>query len=56
MSTPPHDPLLNARRTGDTRHGFATQYHNVERCDAERPLSAEGLPWYVTYRVRVGVK
>jgi SAM-dependent methyltransferase len=24
---PPHDPLLNARRTGYTRRGFAEQYH-----------------------------
>jgi hypothetical protein len=23
---------------------------------AGRPLGAEGLPWYVSYRVRVGVK
>jgi len=23
---------------------------------AERALGAEGLPWYVSYRVRVGVK
>ena len=27
MSVPPHDPLLNARRTGYTRRGFGAQYH-----------------------------
>jgi len=27
MSLPPHDPLLNARRTGYTRRGFGAQYH-----------------------------
>src|SRR5258705_15246 len=27
MSLPPHDPLLNARRTGYTRSGFGARYH-----------------------------
>ncbi len=27
MSLPPHDPLLNARRTGYTRRGFGAEYH-----------------------------
>ena len=27
MSLPPHDPLLNARRTGYTRRGFGALYH-----------------------------
>jgi predicted O-methyltransferase YrrM len=27
MSLPPHDPLLNARRAGYTRSGFAARYH-----------------------------
>jgi SAM-dependent methyltransferase len=27
MSLPPHDPLLNVRRTGYTRSGFGARYH-----------------------------
>ena len=113
MSLPPHDPLLNARRTGYARSGFGARYHAhrpkppaalvdvlrqwgkdqhyVERCTAERlvefactigivlpvldlglsdgelgltalrdvaerTLGADGLPWYVSYRVRAAVK
>jgi predicted O-methyltransferase YrrM len=37
MSVPPHDPLLNARRTGYTRRGFAEQYH------AHRPKPPSAL-------------
>jgi SAM-dependent methyltransferase len=37
MSLPPHDPLLNARRTGYTRRGFAAQYH------AHRPKPPSAL-------------
>jgi SAM-dependent methyltransferase len=37
MSLPPHDPLLNARRTGYTRRGFAEQYH------AHRPKPPSAL-------------
>jgi SAM-dependent methyltransferase len=37
MSPPPHDPLLNARRTGYTRRGFAEQYH------AHRPKPPSAL-------------
>ncbi len=37
MSLPPHDPLLNARRTGYTRRGFAARYH------AHRPKPPSAL-------------
>jgi SAM-dependent methyltransferase len=37
MSLPPHDPLLNTRRTGYTRRGFAEQYH------AHRPKPPSAL-------------
>jgi SAM-dependent methyltransferase len=49
------------------RHVSELALHNVERCTAERWVGfartigfvlpgREGLPWYVSYRVRVGVK
>jgi len=52
MSLPPHDPLLNARRAGYTRSGFGAALHET----AEQALGCEGLRWYVSCRVRVGVR
>jgi SAM-dependent methyltransferase len=46
MSLPPHDPLLNARRTGYTRSGFAARYH------AHRPKPPAALVDLLTQLAR----
>jgi hypothetical protein len=64
MSLPPHDPLPNARRT---TIGIVLPMLDLGLADeelglialrdvAERTLGSEGLPRYLSYRVRVGVK
>ena len=50
MNASAYDPLANAQRSGYTQPGVADRY------DAYRPRPPAGLPWHVSYRVRVGLK